>query len=197
MPICVPAVYGCFCPVLAELGSWRRHLSSQKHLLPGPLQKFAAPGLCSLPGLSSLSPKHNPKGFPDSSVGKESSCNAGDPGSIPGSGKIPWRRDRLPAPVFLGFSGGSDCKGSASNAGDLGLIPGSGKLPWRRAWQPIPIFLPGESPYTEESGRLQSIAKSQTRLTKHNRTYSELIEESSYIVKSHTDVKTAKECHIR
>ena len=26
-------------------------------------------------------------GFPDSSVGKESSCNAGDPGSIPGSGR--------------------------------------------------------------------------------------------------------------
>ena len=25
--------------------------------------------------------------FPDSSVGKESSCNAGDPGSIPGSGR--------------------------------------------------------------------------------------------------------------
>ena len=25
------------------------------------------------------------KDFPDSSVGKESSCNAGDPGSIPGS----------------------------------------------------------------------------------------------------------------
>ena len=27
-------------------------------------------------------------GFPDSSVGKES-CNAGDPGSIPGSGRSP------------------------------------------------------------------------------------------------------------
>ena len=26
-------------------------------------------------------------GFPDSSVGKESSCNAGDPGSISGSGR--------------------------------------------------------------------------------------------------------------
>ena len=26
-------------------------------------------------------------GFPDSSVGKESSCNAGDPGLIPGSGR--------------------------------------------------------------------------------------------------------------
>ena len=27
------------------------------------------------------------KGFPHSSVGKESACNAGDPGSIPGSGR--------------------------------------------------------------------------------------------------------------
>ena len=26
-------------------------------------------------------------GFPDSSVGKESACNSGDPGSIPGSGR--------------------------------------------------------------------------------------------------------------
>ena len=74
-------------------------------------------------------------GFPHSSVGKESACNAGDPGSIPGLGrstgegigyplqcswaslvtqlvknplamwdswvgKIPWRRERLPSPVF-------------------------------------------------------------------------------------------------
>ena len=28
------------------------------------------------------------KGFPDSSVGKESACNAGDPSSIPGLGRI-------------------------------------------------------------------------------------------------------------
>ena len=28
-------------------------------------------------------------GFPDSSVGKESTCNAGDPGLIPGSGRSP------------------------------------------------------------------------------------------------------------
>ena len=26
-------------------------------------------------------------GFPDGSAGKESACNAGDPGSIPGSGR--------------------------------------------------------------------------------------------------------------
>ena len=30
---------------------------------------------------------HNPKGFPDSSVGKESACNAGDTGSISGLGR--------------------------------------------------------------------------------------------------------------
>ena len=29
------------------------------------------------------------KGIPDSSVGKESACSAGDPGSIPGSGRSP------------------------------------------------------------------------------------------------------------
>ena len=28
-------------------------------------------------------------GFPDGSVDKESTCNAGDPGSIPGSGRSP------------------------------------------------------------------------------------------------------------
>ena len=27
--------------------------------------------------------------FPDSSVGKESACNAGDPGSVPGLGRFP------------------------------------------------------------------------------------------------------------
>ena len=67
-------------------------------------------------------------GFPASSPGKESICNAGDPGSIPGVRKIPWRRERLPTPVFLGFHGSSDNKESACNAGDLGSIPGLGIL---------------------------------------------------------------------
>ena len=32
-------------------------------------------------------------------IGKEFTCNAGDLGLIPGLGKIPWRRERLPIPV--------------------------------------------------------------------------------------------------
>ena len=39
-------------------------------------------------------------GFPGDSVGKESACNVGDLGSIPGLGKIPWIRECLPTLVF-------------------------------------------------------------------------------------------------
>ena len=31
------------------------------------------------------------------------------------------------------------------------------KIPWKRAWQPTPVFLPGESPWAEEPGGLQSM----------------------------------------
>ena len=41
----------------------------------------------------------------------------------------PWRRDRLPIPVFLGFPCGSAGKESACNTGDLGSIPGLGRSP--------------------------------------------------------------------
>ena len=39
--------------------------------------------------------------FPGGSVSKESACNAGDPGSIPERGKIPWRRKWQATPVFF------------------------------------------------------------------------------------------------
>ena len=40
------------------------------------------------------------KMFPDSLVGKESACNAGDPGLIPGSERSPGEGKRVPTPVF-------------------------------------------------------------------------------------------------
>ena len=58
--------------------------------------------------------------------------------------KIPWRRDRLPTPVFLGFPGGSAGKESASNAGDLGSVLGLGRSPGEGNSLPTPVFLPGE-----------------------------------------------------
>ena len=47
----------------------------------------------------------------------------------PWVGKIPWRRERLPTPVFLGFPGGTAGKESTCSAGDLGSIPGLGISP--------------------------------------------------------------------
>jgi len=37
--------------------------------------------------------------FPGGSYSKESACNVGDPGLIPGL--ISWRREQQPTPVFL------------------------------------------------------------------------------------------------
>ena len=52
----------------------------------------------------SLSKLQELVGFPCGPAGKESTCSVGDLGLIPGFdpwfGKIPWRRKRLPTPVF-------------------------------------------------------------------------------------------------
>ena len=45
---------------------------------------------------------------------------------------------------------------NAEDLRDMGSTPGSGRFPWRRKWQATPVFLPGESPWTEEPGGLQS-----------------------------------------
>ena len=63
------------------------------------------------------------QGFPDSSVGKESTCNSGKPQFDSWDRNIRWRRDRPPTPVFLGFHCNSAGKESACNEGDIGLIP--------------------------------------------------------------------------
>ena len=78
-----------------------------------------------------------PLGFRGSPAGKESACNAGDPGSIPGLGRFPWRRDRLSTSVFLGFHGGSDSKEFACNMGDLGSVPGLGGSPGEGKTYPL------------------------------------------------------------
>ena len=66
-------------------------------------------------------------GFPDSSVGKGSTCNAGDPGSIPGSGRSTGEGIGYPLQYSLGFPCCSAGKESACNAGDPCLILGLGR----------------------------------------------------------------------
>ena len=64
-----------------------------------------------------------------------------------------------------GFPGGSDRRESACNAGSSGFKswvgrPGFkswvGQIPLEETWQSTPVFLPGENPWTEEPGGLQS-----------------------------------------
>ena len=57
-------------------------------------------------------------------------------------------------------------KNLLANAGDTRdrrFNPWVRKIPWRRAWQPTPVFLPGESPWTEEPGGLQSMGSQRVR----------------------------------
>ena len=81
--------------------------------------------------------------FPDSSVGKESACNAGDPGLIPGLGRS--TREGIGYPLQDSW---------ASLVAQLGRNPSAmwkpwfdpwvGKIPWRRERLPTPVFWPGE-----------------------------------------------------
>ena len=66
--------------------------------------------------------------FPlSSSVGKESTCNAGDPGLI--SGSISGEGIDYPLHYSLGFPGGSAGKDSTCNTADLASTPGFGRCP--------------------------------------------------------------------
>ena len=85
---------------------------------------------------SSLIHKFNLWGFPDSSdVRIRLQCRR--PWFDPWVGKICWRMDRLPTPVFLGFPWGSAGKESACNEGDLGSIPGLGRS--AEEWKGYPL----------------------------------------------------------
>ena len=87
-----------------------------------------------------LSPHNHYQDFAESSVGNESACNAGDPGSISGSGR--FSGEWIGYPPWYSLVAQS-VKDSPCHVGGLGSIPGLGRPPWRRAWQPILVFLPG------------------------------------------------------
>ena len=78
-------------------------------------------------------------GFPDSSVGKDTTCNSGDPGSNPGSGRSTGEGIGYPLQYYW-----------ASLVSQLVKNPPAmqdtwvGKIPWRRKRLPTPVFWPGE-----------------------------------------------------
>ena len=71
-----------------------------------------------------------------SSVGKESACNAGDPSSIPGSGRSPGEGKGYPL-QYSGLENFMDCN-----------LPGSSVVEFSRQeyWSGLPFPSPGDLP---------------------------------------------------
>ena len=79
------------------------------------------------------------QGFPDSSVGKESACNAGDPSSIPGSARSAGEGIGYP----LWYSWVSLVLQLVKNPPAMWETC-FGKIPWRRERLLTPVFWPRE-----------------------------------------------------
>ena len=79
-----------------------------------------------------------------SSVGKESACNAGEPGSVPGLGRSAGEAIGYP----LHFSWASHVAQLVERiclqCGKPGFSPWVGKIPWRKERLPVPVFWSGE-----------------------------------------------------
>ena len=69
------------------------------------------------------------QGFPDSSVGKESACNAGDPSSIPGSGRSAGEGIRYPFQYFWASLVAQLVKNLPAMWDTCGFDPWVGKIP--------------------------------------------------------------------
>ena len=82
--------------------------------------------------------------FPDRSVGKGSTCNAGDPGSIPGSGRSVGERIGYPLQNSWASLVAQLVKNPPCNVGYLGSIPGLARSPGEGKVYPTPVFWPGE-----------------------------------------------------
>ena len=63
--------------------------------------------------------------------------------------------------ALLGFPGGTSWQ--CRRLKRCGFNPWVGNIPWSRKQQSTPVFLPGESPWTEDPGRLQSIGSHRVR----------------------------------
>ena len=91
---------------LCTFTRWRRKWQPTPVFLPGESQGQGSLVGCCLwgrrvghdwSGLAAVAVSYliNSLGFPGGSDSKESACNAGDPGSIPGLGRSPWRRKEM------------------------------------------------------------------------------------------------------
>ena len=100
------------------------------------------------------------QGFPDSSVGKESTCNARDPGSTTGSGRSTGVGIGDPF-QYSWASPVAQLVKKPPAVGDLGLSPGLGRSPGEGKGYPLQYSgLENSTDYT-----VHGVAKSRTQLS--------------------------------
>ena len=97
--------------------------------------------------------------FPDSSVGKESACNAGDVGLIPGVGRSAG--DGIGYPLQYSWTSLlAQLLKNPPSMQETGFNLWIRKIRWRRERLPTPVFGPEEF-----HGLVHGVAKSQTELS--------------------------------
>ena len=82
-------------------------------------------------------------GFPHSSADKESTCNAGDPGSISGLGR-PLEKGQATYSNIFGLPLWLSWSRICLQYGRRGFDPWVGKISWRSERLPTSVFWPGE-----------------------------------------------------
>ena len=100
---------------------------------------------CGRPAALNVHSYYSHLGFPGSSVGKESACNEGDPGSVPGSGRSAGEGIGYP----LQFSRASLVAQLVKNppaVWETWPLSLDWEDPWRRERLPTPVFWPGQFP---------------------------------------------------
>ena len=106
-------------------------------------------------------------GFPGSSAGKESACN---PISIPGLGRSPGDENGHPL-QYSWVSLVAQMLKNLPTMQETWVRSLGWEDPWEKTRQPTPVLLPGESPWTDEPGRLQSMGSQRVgheRETEHS-----------------------------
>ena len=102
------------------------------------------------------------QGFPDSSIGKEPNCNAGDPGSIPGLGRSPGEGTGCPLQYSLSSLVAQLVKNPPTMRETWVLFLGW-EDPLREGMAMHSSILAWRIPWTEEPGGLQSIGSQRVR----------------------------------
>ena len=98
-----------------------------------------------MPSMTDASvPEYPSHGLPRWLSGKELTCNAGDPSSIPMLGNSPGERIGCPLQYSWASLGAQLVKNPPA-MWETWFNPWVGKIPWRRERLPTPVFWPGES----------------------------------------------------